>query len=79
MNLLHGINGNNELKRRIVICRRRVRRARATHKTLTIGTESVDSLAPFQAESAGEVSADKNGQGGKGGGGKTHDLTVDKR
>lgn len=79
MNLLQGINGSNELKRRIVICRRRVRRARATHKTLTIETERVRSPAPFQAENAGEIFADKNRQGGKGGGSSEHDLTGEGR
>lgn len=55
MKVLQSINGGNELKRRIAVCRKRVRRARATQKVLTPETQCGASSARPQAVDTSEA------------------------
>ena len=59
MRVLQHINSSNELKRRIAICRKRVRRARATQKMLTMETQCIASPAQSLAENTGDVFNDE--------------------
>lgn len=55
MRAIEHINGDSELKRRIAICRKRVRRVRATQKALTMEAQQVASPAGWRAERTGDA------------------------